>query len=1183
MSNLIHLGGGFFRWVLQTSWQAAVLAVLILVGQWLLRKRISPAWRYGLWLLLVLRLLMPVSPQSAFSIFNLTKTSAKQPITTIHAPILSEAVVSRPAENLSDIPVVPALRGAPLIAQVPVVDKTPVTKPVVKVDWFAVAFCGYLAGVCFFAARLVWTNGRFRSRIGGYQPIADENVTRLFNDCRAAFNISQPVRLIESEEVESPAVYGLWRKWLLLPDGVLERFSMAELRCVFLHELAHIKRRDLGVNWLVALLQVLHWFNPLLWVAWARMRADRELAADALALAHIHERDRAPYGETILKVLEGLTGERALPGLVGIAESKAQLKERLAAIGRASVYWKWPALGLVAVLAIIGLTDAQTSKPQSQQALSSPTLSVLHALTNQVTVILYYDRHADSYPDIVVLLNEYRAASKYISVDSVDYVRDPGQAEIIKEKYQKYFTAQADEDLVIFDCGGRVKVLPGAELFTYTTKLKGTHPSEANPQKPELEFERRPVAFNGERAFTSILLALANPQPLKAYYLQGHGEPSLADTGQLGYQKFASVLQQKYISVTNLYWIGNTGVPQDCNLLIIAGPARPLKEPELQQIGQYLREGGRLLLLFNFTSKGHPTGLETTLQSWGIGVLDDTAQDADHTITTHDIVVSTFNKHPVVDSLSQSQLQLYSPRPILKLPKSNQMANAPEVTELFATSAGGTLLGNRSEPPHNYPLACAVEQKLVAGVTNPRGNTRVIAVGDDIFLGNYYIDSGGNRDFLNAALNWLCDRSLLVAGIEPRPISADGRHELRQNSEKAVVGTNRAIDLAAGISLIGADTNRVDFSRTAHPVLDLNRAQEAQDLQFTASGVVDSQYYSEGNLSAHLTNDFICHVSKGKYSMFLTASVIETNFRSFECLFDGINTYFATRLSTNPVTTAFTMEQGKSIEHRLPEPLQPPNNDAILEITTGSMPSVANNAVVVVWLGLASIVDPGEALATSQVPLTYLGSVYRNKHIKLKVASKAHESIPNFLEWREDYHEGNMLSENHGSLQRTPFIGSLSLGYTNSTYRVVAWTNVMGLSFPEQAQLKIFLPSKDKTSVECQIIYSTRVSSIQLGSPDTRFRPMVVGAKTTVRDRRGEGDSASLTADEAKTLAIRLANEKASATWHRQPFHDGQPATFVSDRWVWYQLAPGDVEATVELAADGSTNSVAINILSETY
>lgn len=374
MSHLTHFGGGVFRWVLQTTWQAAVLAGLILLAQRLLRNRLPPFWRYGLWLLLVVRLLVPVPPQSPFSIFNLARTApthpdAGNPPRSSFGVDPQVIVNSIPATTPMNIPA-PTIPNVAESLENPTLNVPPgvIIMPASKTDWFGIALGGWLAGVCFFGARLVWTNGCFRSRIGGYQPIADENVTRLFNECLSAFKIAQPVRLIESEEVESPAVYGLWRKWLLLPDGVFDRFSTEELRCIFLHELAHIKRGDLGVNWLVALLQVLHWFNPVLWLAWGHMRADRELATDALALAHLRASDHTPYGETILKVLEGMTGERALPGLVGIAENKAQLKERLAAISRPGKYWKWAALAVVALIAGIGLTGAQTEKGGASNA-----------------------------------------------------------------------------------------------------------------------------------------------------------------------------------------------------------------------------------------------------------------------------------------------------------------------------------------------------------------------------------------------------------------------------------------------------------------------------------------------------------------------------------------------------------------------------------------------------------------------------------------------------------------------------------------------------------------------------------------------------------------------------------------------------------------------------------------------
>jgi hypothetical protein len=74
---------------------------------------------------------------------------------------------------------------------------------------------------------------------------------------------------------------------------------------------------------------------------------------------------------------------------------------------------------------------------------------------------------------------------------------------------------------------------------------------------------------------------------------------------------------------------------------------------------------------------------------------------------------------------------------------------------------------------------------------------------------------------------------------------------------------------------------------------------------------------------------------------------------------------------------------------------------------------------------------------------------------------------------------------------------------------------------------------------------------------------------------------ASLTADQAKTLAIRLANDKASTLYHAQPFVAGQPAQFVAGHWLWVErqgFGHVDIQATVEIAMDGSTNNVDLQL-----
>ena len=75
--------------------------------------------------------------------------------------------------------------------------------------------------------------------------------------------------------------------------------------------------------------------------------------------------------------------------------------------------------------------------------------------------------------------------------------------------------------------------------------------------------------------------------------------------------------------------------------------------------------------------------------------------------------------------------------------------------------------------------------------------------------------------------------------------------------------------------------------------------------------------------------------------------------------------------------------------------------------------------------------------------------------------------------------------------------------------------------------------------------------------------------------------SASLTTEQATTIAVRLANDKASTLYQRQPFADGQPAQIVSGHWLWVArqgFGHGDIQARVELARDGSTNHVDLQL-----
>jgi len=423
------------------------------------------------------------------------------------------------------------------------------------------------------------------------------------------------------------------------------------------------------------------------------------------------------------------------------------------------------------VLAVVVMANYLAARPhlygrfylssQTRVQLSSQTTDILKSLTNQVSVTLYYDKQDNFYPDIVALLNEYRSVNPRISVNTVDYVRDAGEAQKIKEQYK--LNAPTDKNLVIFDSDGRIKITDGNAL----TKVK----LEQVPNEKEREFRRKPIAFQGEQMFTAMLLAVTSPNPFKAYFLQGHGEPALDDTDEMGYLKFASVLNQSYINVKPLQLFGDSAVPVDCNLLIIAGPRTEFSETELQKIDQYLSQGGRLFALFNYFSIKHPTGLEPILTRWGVNVGNDVVRDPKNTTSGQDVIVYNFSQHPVVNPLTQLALQLILPRPISAVDWKNPPADAPQVDELAFSGPLSTLAGEPGDAPHSYPLMAAVEQKAVAGVANARGTTRMLVVGDSFFLGNRQIESGANRDFVGYAANWLLDRTALLQGIGPRPVT----------------------------------------------------------------------------------------------------------------------------------------------------------------------------------------------------------------------------------------------------------------------------------------------------------------------------------------------------------------------------------------------------------------------------
>jgi hypothetical protein len=425
----------------------------------------------------------------------------------------------------------------------------------------------------------------------------------------------------------------------------------------------------------------------------------------------------------------------------------------------------------------------------TQVKLSPRTVTVLKALTNQVEVTVYYNKDEPIYGDIMSLLKEYESHTRKLTVKTVDYYRDPGAAAELLAKY--HLGSMTNKDSIIFDSNGRVGLVDGSWLSRYRYDLV----PPTNQDDPKLYVNRKRVAFNGEMLFTAKLFALTQAKPLKAYFLLGHGERSPKDNSEIeGCSKLAEIFHRNYVLtdvITNL--LGTNTVPLDCNLLIIAGPQAEFQPVEVEKISQYLDQGGRLFAMFDVNSVKLQLGLEAVLAKWNVRVTHSIVRDPDNAIAKGAFAVSALTVHDITKPILGMQLEMVLPRAIERIkPPSQTTEDGPQVTELAFSSTNSTLVDNASGESRAYPLMAAVERGVPKGVVTERGATRMLITGDSLFLDNQLIDFSVNQDFADSAANWLLERTTLLAGLGPRPVT-----------EYQLLMTPRQVSAVKGI-LLGA-------------------------------------------------------------------------------------------------------------------------------------------------------------------------------------------------------------------------------------------------------------------------------------------------------------------------------------------------------------------------------------------
>ncbi|EJS01447.1 M56 family metallopeptidase [Bacillus mycoides] len=353
----------FFDWLIETSLMASILVGFILCIKVLFRNKLTPRWQYMLWIVLMIRLLLPWSPDSSYSIYSLLSYSSSVSEVIPKNMPSTESIV-----NIETNHTVELESNSETVTKNGEPEVNASAEQQTTFSLYKLALYVWLAGVIVLAVITFITNRRLYSYIKKQADITDEQVITVFNRCKQSMKMKKAVSLRLAGKIASPTVFSFFRPKVLLSKKHMKVLNEQQLQYVFYHELAHIKRNDVAVNWIMYSLLLLNWFNPILWYAYFCMREDQELACDAYALTFIDKEEQIAYGHTIITLLEHYSYQA--PSLANLSRNKRTLKRRIVMIKKfQKKSYRLSLIGVIAIAAIASLSlfNARATEGKEKQ------------------------------------------------------------------------------------------------------------------------------------------------------------------------------------------------------------------------------------------------------------------------------------------------------------------------------------------------------------------------------------------------------------------------------------------------------------------------------------------------------------------------------------------------------------------------------------------------------------------------------------------------------------------------------------------------------------------------------------------------------------------------------------------------------------------------------------------------
>ena len=299
---------------------------------------------------------------------------------------------------------------------------------------------------------------------------------------------------------------------------------------------------------------------------------------------------------------------------------------------------------------------------------------------------------------------------------------------------------------------------------TYEISRIDTAVFESGPQKIYLNEA-------SEKETTNALLRVTRDIKKRLVFLTGHGERSLLDQQQAGYSRAKEALSQQGYDVGTATLMDKSTFAEDTKVVVLASPQQPLTEDERINLAQFLKSGGRLLVLADPQDK---EVLESLTTQWGIalgkGIVVDERDRLGRGSPTA-LLIRTFTGHDITEDFTV---------PIL-LPVSRYIDFDPEAgkdwefVSLAQTSPESwaeinlaektPILNSEEDIKGPFTIAGALSPHTPS--EDPSRDPAMVIVGNSAFASNGYLNYPGNTDFFLNIVAWLADEGQLVS-ITPK-------------------------------------------------------------------------------------------------------------------------------------------------------------------------------------------------------------------------------------------------------------------------------------------------------------------------------------------------------------------------------------------------------------------------------